>query len=82
MAATKAISNTDFARRVDIHYTMASRIRNGRRMPSAATLSRIQEAFGVKGKKLDSMMTAVAGGQEHFGEWVRANLFVPNAKTD
>lgn len=84
MAATKVVkatSNTDFARRVGIHYTMASRIRNGKRMPSAGTLSSVIEAFQIKGKKLDDLMHAVNEGQESFGVWVRANLFEPNAQS-
>lgn len=74
-----AVSNTDFARRVGIHYTMASRIRNGKRMPSAATLTAIIRAFHISEPLLTSMMNALDGGQDEFGKWIRKNLFVPTA---
>lgn len=81
-AIDRAVSNTDFARRVGIHYTMASRIRNGKRMPSSATLSRIQTSFGVQGDLLKSMMAALDEGQSAFGAWVQEHLFAPNAAHD
>lgn len=79
---TQAASNTDFARRVGVHYTMASRIRNGKRMPSSHTLSCIQVAFDIQGDALTAMMQAVEGGQVTFGAWVRETLFVPDAPHD
>lgn len=78
----KAASNTDFARRVGVHYTMASRIRNGKRMPSSHTLSSMQVAFGVQDGDLRSMMKAIEGGQDTFGAWVREHLFIPDATHD
>lgn len=78
----KAASNTDFARRVGVHYTMASRIRNGKRMPSSRTLSAIQVAFKIQDQDLRSMMTAMEGGTESFSAWVRENLFAPTATED
>lgn len=71
----KATSNTDFARRVGVHYTMASRLRNGRRVPSAATLTSIKRAFGIHGADSDAMMLALEEGQESFGKWLRENVF-------
>lgn len=78
----KAVSNTDFARRVGVHYTMASRIRNGKRMPSSHTLSSICSAFKITGGDQERMMTAVANGSDAFGVWVRENLFIPGADHD
>jgi transcriptional regulator with XRE-family HTH domain len=78
-APIKAASNTDFARRVGVHYTMASRIRNGKRMPSSRTLSAIQVAFNISGQQLQDMMRAVEGGAPAFSSWVRENLFAPGA---
>lgn len=78
----QATSNTDFARRVGVHYTMASRIRNGKRMPSSKTLSAIQVAFDIKGADLQSMMAAMEGGVEKFSAWVRENLFTASAAND
>lgn len=78
----RAVSNTDFAKRVGVHYTMASRIRNGRRMPSSHTLSSICSAFNLHGSDQEEMMLAVQEGQSAFGQWVRAKLFIPHAEDD
>lgn len=72
----KAVSNTDFANRVGVHYTFASRLRNGQRVPSMATVTAIREAFGLTGKQTTDMMDAIAQGPSVFGEWVNTNLFV------
>lgn len=81
-AIDRATSNTDFARRVGVHYTMASRIRNGKRMPSSTTLSHIQTAFNIQGDLLKSMMAALDAGQTTFGAWVQEHLFSVNASSD
>lgn len=72
----KAVSNTDFANRVGVHYTFASRLRNGQRVPSMATVTAIREAFELTGKQTTDMMDAIAQGPSAFGEWVNTNLFV------
>ena len=78
----RAVSNTDFARRVGVHYTMASRLRNGKRMPSSHTLSSICSAFNLRGADQEAMMRAVEAGQTEFGRWVREQLFIPHATDD
>lgn len=40
-------TNSEFAGAVGCHFTTASRIRNGERMPSAAMFARIIEAYGL-----------------------------------
>ena len=72
----KAVSNADFGRRVGVHYTFASRLRNGQRVPSMATVTAIREAFELTGPQTTAMMDAIANGAPAFGEWVNKNLFV------
>jgi transcriptional regulator with XRE-family HTH domain len=71
---TKAVNNPDFAKRVGIHFTMASRLRNGERMPSTAVLSRIVSAFELTGEDLEAFMRA-ARDRRTLGMWIDANLF-------
>lgn len=71
----KAASNPDFARRVGIHFTTASRLRNGDRMPSVACLSRIITAFDLAGSVLEEFMQAAEGGAETLGAWINEHLF-------
>ena len=75
----KATSNADFAARVGCHFTMASRIRGGGRLPSAAMLNKIKNAFDLSDHKLAEMMLAHSAGKAAFGQWIRDNLFIPDA---
>lgn len=50
--APARVSNNEFARRVGCHYTMASRLRSGQRLPSAALLTRISREFGIPSEDL------------------------------
>ena len=74
MVGTKAISNADFARRVGVHFTMASRLRNGHRVPSPQTLLSIRDSFGLSPNEVDAMLQACIT-QESFGAWARQHLF-------
>lgn len=78
----KATSNPDFARRVGIHFTMASRIRNGNRMPSSAVLGRIIQEFGIDGGTLEDFMEAVNQGALSLGAWIDEHLFEGDAEPE
>lgn len=55
------MTNTEFGRRLGIHFTTASRIRNGKRKPSVAVLQKISREFDIS---LDSLVAAhTSGGQ-------------------
>jgi transcriptional regulator with XRE-family HTH domain len=70
------VSNHQFAAKVGCNYTMASRLRNGKRTPSAAMLVRICEAFDLdKGEAL----TAFSGGREAMAQWLRDEVFEKGA---
>jgi transcriptional regulator with XRE-family HTH domain len=70
----KATSNTDFGRRVGVHFTMASRLRNGHRVPSPQTMLAIKKAFSLTADEVNAMLEA-ADTPDTFGVWARANLF-------
>jgi transcriptional regulator with XRE-family HTH domain len=72
----KAVSNADFGRRVGVHYTFASRLRNGQRIPSVETISAIRAAFNLDAATTVAMMDAAAQGAPTFGEWLNSTLFV------
>lgn len=74
-AIVKATSNADFGRRVGIHYTFASRIRNGKRLPSLDTISAIQTEFNLNDKETSDMIHAAAAGPQAFGDWINEHLF-------
>jgi transcriptional regulator with XRE-family HTH domain len=74
MVGSKAVSNADFARRVGVHFTMASRLRNGHRVPSPYTLIKIREAFGLTPLEVDEMLQSCETDQQ-FGTWAREHLF-------
>jgi transcriptional regulator with XRE-family HTH domain len=70
----KATSNADFGRRVGIHYTYASRLRNGQRVPSSHTINAIRNAFDLD-EHMTSEMIQAAASAEGFGEWISEHLF-------
>lgn len=72
----KAVSNADFGRRVGVHYTFASRLRTGQRIPSMATVVAIREAFDLDPKATAEMLDAIGESPAAFGQWVNKNLFV------
>lgn len=74
----KALSNADFGRRVGIHYTHASRLRNGQRLPSVSVLSSVQDAFQLNDKETSEMLEA-ARDPEAFGRWIDEHLFDEHA---
>jgi transcriptional regulator with XRE-family HTH domain len=72
-----AVTNEEFAERVGVHFTMASRMRNGNRLPSVKTMISISNAFDLK---MDDLSDAYAAGPDQFGEFLRENIFdsIPN----
>lgn len=66
------MTNEDFAKRVDVHFTMASRMRNGQRLPSVKTLVRISQEFNLP---VETLTTAHSAGPEAFGKLLRERVF-------
>lgn len=70
--AQSPLTNEEFAEKVGIHFTMASRLKNGQRLPSVRTLLRIAEAFDVP---LDDLARAYEYGADEFGALLRDRIY-------
>jgi transcriptional regulator with XRE-family HTH domain len=69
------MTNEEFGDKVGCHYSMASRLRNGERLPSRDLLRRIISAF-----KLDraEAYEAYDQGREAFSQYLRDAVFEPS----
>jgi transcriptional regulator with XRE-family HTH domain len=65
-------SNAEFATLVGCHYSHASRLRNGLRLPSARIMRRIQIAYGLDPEEL---FNAYDQGPRAFGRLLRERIF-------
>jgi transcriptional regulator with XRE-family HTH domain len=65
-------TNVDFAEKVGVHFSMASKLRHGHRAPSLPTLINIRDAYSLPG---DELLDASRGGPETFGEYLRMHVF-------
>ena len=66
------VTNGDFAAKVGVHFTMASRYRNGQRVPSAQTALKIAQVYGLD---YQEMLEAIGRGRREFGHYIRVNVF-------
>lgn len=76
-------TNQEFADRIGVHFTMASRLRGGARRPSMITLRRIAEAYELPEADL---INAYHAGREPDGTWVigryiREHIFINQEDT-
>jgi len=70
------VSNNEFANRVGCHFTMASRLRNGLRTPSAPMLAKIVRAFPQVERHMDPMWDALENDDSTaFGQWLTEQVF-------
>lgn len=71
--ATKVapLTNREFGDAVGIHHSMASRIRNGKRLPGIDTIGRIAEVYGIPEKRL---LDARKKGEEAFGRLIQKEI--------
>lgn len=76
--APTPVTNFDFAERVGVHHTMASRLRNGSRSPSTHTLIRVVEAYNLDCDQVMEWLDAIRKGTEASGAWLRENVFAPD----
>ena len=67
-----AQTNTQFAEKVDIHFSMASRLRNGKRLPGASLIFRISDAYQLP---IDQVQEAYLDGPDEFGKYLREKVF-------
>lgn len=66
------VTNNEFARLTGCNYTMASKIRNGTRKPSAGLLTRIILVFELDAEQ---SIEAYAKGPVLFSDYLRKNVF-------
>lgn len=87
MDSTGTVTLEAFADRVGCHFTTASRLRSGERMPGRELLGRIVEEFDLDKEKALDIYTQEDGPAE-FGRFLRAQVFksdddeVESAKTE
>lgn len=70
-----SITNFEYAAAVGIHYTMASRLRNGDRLPGLKTVISTIKAYGLDCEQVTAWLEAIDEGSEESGAWLRANIF-------
>lgn len=73
------VTNEQFGYRVGCDYTMASRLRSGKRLPSRELLERIVVAYGLDGNEA---LTATATGPLAFARFLDEHVFNPVPKSD
>lgn len=63
-----------FAKKTGCHFTTASRLRSGHRLPSGRLLGRIVKEFGLNAEEA---MAAFNKGEDDFGGYLRDKVFAP-----
>jgi transcriptional regulator with XRE-family HTH domain len=66
------VNNMDFAKVIGVHFSMASKLKNGHRSPSLDTLIRIWEEFDLPA---DELLNSAKGGADSFGRYLRDRVF-------
>lgn len=73
MENTGYVTLEAFAARVGCHFTTASRLRNGERMPSRELLGRIVEEYDLNPKEVLDLFTT--GAPSEFGDYLKEHVF-------
>lgn len=71
---TTRVTNEEFGSKVGCDFTMASRLRNGQRLPSRELLERIVTAYGLDANEA---LRASAGGHASFAAYLKVEIFEP-----
>lgn len=66
------MTNQEMADRLGIHFSMASRLRAGKRLPSTDLLRRIHKEFRIP---LKDLVAAHEQGPKAFGKLIRERIF-------
>jgi transcriptional regulator with XRE-family HTH domain len=74
---TNHVTNQEFADAIDVHFTMASRLRNGQRRPSVIKMRRIADAYQLP---MDELLAAYYKGRKPDGHYYFADYL--NSKLD
>lgn len=72
---TPNLTNFEFANKTGMHFTMASRLRNGERQPSLTTFIRVVREFALSPAQTFEWLQAIEKSADASGAWLRDNLF-------
>lgn len=72
-SSTGTVTLEAFADRVGCHFTTASRLRAGERMPSRETLGKIVEEYDLDKEEVLDLFTQ--GDRRKFGEYLQRHVF-------
>ena len=67
-----AVTLEAFAAQVGCHFTTASRLRAGHRLPGRVLLGRIQKVYGLDP---EATLAAFTSSKEEFGAYLRSEVF-------
>ncbi len=73
------VTNEEFGERVGCDYTMASRLRGGKRLPSRELLERIVAAYDLDANEA---LAATATGPVAFARYLSDHVFAPVPKSE
>jgi len=73
------VTNDEFGAAVGCDFTMASRLRNGARLPSRELLERIVKAYNLDANEA---LDASSQGGHAFAAYLRRTVFEPEPKPD
>ena len=65
------MTNKQFGQKIGVDFSIASRLRNGKRLPTVKQLWRLSHVFKLPTKAL---VDACAVGPEAFGEYLRTHI--------
>lgn len=74
----RRVTNEEFGALVGCDFTMASRLRNGQRLPSRELLERIVLAYGLDGNEA---LAATRAGADAFKDYLSAKIFEADQDT-
>lgn len=72
---TATITNADFAEAAGIHFSMASRLRNGERKPGLSTVINTAKAYTLTGDEVLDWLLAIDREASASGEWLCNHVF-------
>ena len=73
------MTNEQFGAKIGVDFSLASRLRNGKRLPTLPQLWRISKAFKLPAKAL---VEASTKGPEAFGKYLRTHIKGLAVETD
>jgi transcriptional regulator with XRE-family HTH domain len=69
----QGVTLESFARRVECHFTTASRLRSGQRLPGRGLFGRIVAAYGLDPQ--EALEIYSSGTADEFGQFLRQHIF-------